>query len=214
MWKRPTPIVGRTMKMRARVMLLAMSLSAGAWGQYTGEASQSGVRADFVALDRNRDGYISKVEALANPEVHKRFAAFDADRDGRLGSRVRRRHAGQREAHRAGLGHHRPGSRPRCSPSAAFLSPRSRSRPTRGVLLKGFVNAADIVSRAGRITAGVAGARTVHNKHRRAAVGVKLRRFSSRGPMPGPLSRPRPQTCPGAGRAAGRDRTWPTSAPR
>ena len=32
-----------------------------------------------------------------------------------------------------------------------------------GVLLKGFVNAADIVSRAGRITAGVAGVRTVHN---------------------------------------------------
>ena len=75
---------GCTMKMRACVMLLAMSLSAGAWGEYTGEASQSSVRADFVALDRNRDGYISKVEALANPEVHKRFAAFDADKDGRL----------------------------------------------------------------------------------------------------------------------------------
>jgi len=72
---------GCTMKMRACVMLLAMSLSAGAWGEYTGEASQSSVRADFVALDRNRDGYISKVEALANPEVHKRFAAFDADKD-------------------------------------------------------------------------------------------------------------------------------------
>src|SRR5262249_31614457 len=72
------------MQMRACLMLLAMSLSTGAWAEYTGEATSPAMRADFVALDRNRDGYISKVEALANPEVHKRFAAFDADKDGRL----------------------------------------------------------------------------------------------------------------------------------
>src|SRR6185503_9607959 len=75
---------GCTMKMRACVMLLAMSLSAGAWGEYTGAASQRSVRADFVALARNRDGYISKVEALANPEVHKSLPAFDADKEGRI----------------------------------------------------------------------------------------------------------------------------------
>ncbi len=68
------------MKMRACVTLLALSLSAGAWGQYTGEASQSAMRADFVALDRNRDGYISKVEALANPEALDWFADLSAER--------------------------------------------------------------------------------------------------------------------------------------
>src|SRR6478736_3585115 len=106
---------GRTMKMRACVTLLALSLSAGAWGQYTGEASQSAVRADFVALDRNRDGYISKVKAALLAE--------------------------------------------RGIPSLSI----SVETYEGGVLLKGFVNAADVVSRAGRITAGVAGVRTVSN---------------------------------------------------
>jgi hyperosmotically inducible protein len=152
------------MKMRACVMLLAMSLSAGAWGQYTGEASQSGVRADFVALDRNRDGYISKVEALANPEVHKRFAAFDADKDGRL-SEAEYAAAMQDNEKRIVQD-----SVITARVKAALLAERgipslsiSVETYEGGVLLKGFVNAADIVSRAGRITAGVAGVRTVHN---------------------------------------------------
>ena len=64
--------------MRAFIMLWSMLLSAAALAQNAGEAtSLPAPRSDFVALDRNRDGYISRVEALANPEVHKRFAAFD-----------------------------------------------------------------------------------------------------------------------------------------
>ena len=71
--------------MRAFITLLSLLASTAALAQNTGEVTTlPGPRADFVALDRNRDGYISKVEALANPEVHKRFAAFDRDRDGRL----------------------------------------------------------------------------------------------------------------------------------
>ena len=155
---------GCTMKMRACVMLLAMSLSAGAWGEYTGEASQSSVRADFVALDRNRDGYISKVEALANPEVHKRFAAFDADKDGRLSEAE---YVAAMEDNEKRI---LQDSVITARVKAALLAERgipslsiSVETYEGGVLLKGFVNATDIVSRTGRITAGVAGVRTVHN---------------------------------------------------
>jgi Ca2+-binding EF-hand superfamily protein len=41
-------------------------------------------RPDFVVLDRNRDGYISRVEANGDREIFKRFAQFDLDGDGRL----------------------------------------------------------------------------------------------------------------------------------
>src|SRR6188474_2777734 len=80
---RAAPIVRRTMTIRTALTCLFMLLSPIASAQqYTGEANTQ--RPDFAALDRNRDGHISKVEALANPEVQKRFAAFDADKDGRL----------------------------------------------------------------------------------------------------------------------------------
>src|SRR5688500_16470775 len=35
-------------------------------------------------LDRNGDGYVSRPEAVADQEIARRFAQFDADRDGRL----------------------------------------------------------------------------------------------------------------------------------
>ncbi|HJY76283.1 MAG TPA: BON domain-containing protein [Burkholderiales bacterium] len=152
------------MKNRAWAMLLATSLSAGAWGQYTGEASQAAVRTDFVALDRNRDGYISKVEALANPEVQKRFAAFDADKDGRLSEAE---YAAAMEDNDKRIVQD---SVITARVKAALLAERGISSLSisvetyeGGVQLKGFVNAAEIVSRVGRITAGVTGVRTVHN---------------------------------------------------
>src|SRR5262245_23006637 len=39
---------------------------------------------EFASLDRNRDGYLSRLEAGADLELAKRFAAFDADKDARL----------------------------------------------------------------------------------------------------------------------------------
>ena len=155
---------GRTMKMRACVTLLALSLSAGAWGQYTGEASQSAVRADFVALDRNRDGYISKVEALANPEVQKRFAAFDTDKDGRLSEAE---YAAAMEDNEKRIVQDAIVT---ARVKAALLAERgipslsiSVETYEGRVQLGGFVKAPDIVSRAGRVTASVSGVRTVDN---------------------------------------------------
>jgi hyperosmotically inducible protein len=151
--------------MRAPITLLLMLASAVAVAQNTGEVTTlPGPRADFVALDRNRDGYISKVEALANPEVHKRFAAFDADKDGRLSEaeyalamedndkRVLQDSVITARVKAALLAE-------KGIPSLSISVETYEAR----VQLSGFVKAPDIVSRAGRVTAGVTGVRTVHN---------------------------------------------------
>ena len=151
--------------MRASITLLLMLASAAALAQNTGEVTPlPGPRADFVALDRNRDGYISKVEALANQEVHKRFAAFDADKDGRLSEaeyalamedndkRILQDSVITARVKAALLAE-------KGIPSLAISVETYEGR----VQLSGFVKAPDIVSRAGRVTAGVSGVRTVHN---------------------------------------------------
>ncbi len=38
----------------------------------------------FRVLDKNNDGYISKAEAAGNPELAKRFAEADTNKDGKL----------------------------------------------------------------------------------------------------------------------------------
>jgi opacity protein-like surface antigen len=38
----------------------------------------------FNALDKNRDGYITRVEAAGNPELAKQFKAADKNNDGKL----------------------------------------------------------------------------------------------------------------------------------
>jgi hyperosmotically inducible periplasmic protein len=151
------------MTIRACLTLLLMLLSAAASAQqYTGETNPQ--RADFVALDRNRDGYISKVEALANPEVQKRFAAFDQDRDGRLSEAE---YAAAMEDNEKRIV---SDSIITARVKAALLAEKgipslsiSVETYEGGVQLRGFVKAPDIVSRAGRVTAGVNGVRTVHN---------------------------------------------------
>ena len=38
----------------------------------------------FAKLDKNKDGYISKAEAAADPKLAKDFAKFDLNNDGKL----------------------------------------------------------------------------------------------------------------------------------
>src|SRR5437879_5141105 len=38
----------------------------------------------FAKLDKNKDGYISKDEAMADPKLAKDFAKFDLNNDGKL----------------------------------------------------------------------------------------------------------------------------------
>jgi hyperosmotically inducible protein len=151
--------------MRASTTLVLMLVSAAALAQNTGEVTTlPGPRADFVALDRNRDGHISKVEALGNPEVHKRFGAFDTDKDGRLSEAE---YALAMEDNEKRI---LQDSVITARVKAALLAERgipslsiSVETYEGRVQLSGFVKAPEIVSRAGRVTAGVTGVRTVHN---------------------------------------------------
>jgi hyperosmotically inducible protein len=151
--------------MRASITLLLMLASAAALAQNTGEATAlPGPRADFVALDRNRDGYISKVEALANAEVQKRFAAFDLDKDGRLSEAeyAAAMEDNEKRVFQDSLITARVKAALLAEKGIPSLSISVETYEAR-VQLSGFVKAPDIVSRAGRVTAGVTGVRTVHN---------------------------------------------------
>ena len=151
--------------MRPLVTFALMLVSAAALAQNNGDpATIPGPRADFVALDRNRDGSISKVEALANPEVHKRFAAFDLDKDGRLSESeyVLAMEDNQKRIVADSVITARVKAAllaERGIPSLAISVETYEGR----VQLSGFVKVPDVVSRAGRVTAGVNGVRTVHN---------------------------------------------------
>ena len=120
--------------------------------------------AEFLALDRNRDGYISRVEALANSEVQKRFSAFDGDKDGRL---TEEEYAAAMEDNQKRV---LQDSVITARVKAALLAEKgipslaiSVETYEGQVQLSGLVKAAELVSRAGRVTAGVTGVRTVHN---------------------------------------------------
>ena len=126
-------------------------------------------RADFAALDKDGDGYLNRIEAAADPEIARRFTQFDADRDRRLSAaehgaaredseRRQQSDAALTERVRAAL------IAERGIPSKAISVETYDGR----VQLSGFVPLADMASRAGRITAAVAGVRTVHNN-----IGVK-----------------------------------------
>lgn len=140
--------------MRAFLLVGAMTLWSAA------ALSQVG----FVSLDRNGDGRISRVEALGDPEIQKRFAAFDADKDNLLSDTE---YTGavednnQRILQDSGI---------TARVKAALLadkqipSGRIAVETYEGrVQLKGFVNAPGVASRAGRVTAAVNGVLTVHN---------------------------------------------------
>jgi hypothetical protein len=148
--------------MRTFLALLLLVLSAAALAQ--DPTTFPGPRADFVALDRNRDGNISKVEALANPEVYKRFAAFDMDKDGLLSQSeyALAMEDNEKRILRDSLITARVRAALLAEKGIPSLSIAVETYEGR-VQLSGFVKVPDIVSRAGRVTAGVSGVRTVHN---------------------------------------------------
>ena len=151
--------------MRALLFTIAVLLMPSALAQPgSGEPGGGPRAADFARLDRNADGFVSRIEALADPEVHKRFVQFDANKDRQLSLAEYlsiREDNDKRAQQDAAL---------TARVKAALLAERglpwtaiSVDTYEGGVHLSGFVPAADMASRAGRITASIDGVRTVHN---------------------------------------------------
>ena len=149
--------------MRA-LLIVALLASSGAAHPQRGEPGGGPRAAEFAALDRNRDGHVTRIEALADPEIHKRFAQFDANKDRQLSLAeylAAREDIDKRAQDDAAL---------TARVKAALIAERgipwtaiSVETYEGGVQLSGFVPAPDMASRAGRVTAGVSGVRTVHN---------------------------------------------------
>lgn len=136
---------------------------------------EPGVRPDFAALDRNRDGYVSKAEAGAEREIAKRFAQFDRDGDGRLSPEeyAAAKEDNDRRALRDALITARVKAALLAEKGIPSLSISVDTYEGK-VQLTGFVGSPDLVSKAGRVTAGVTGVRTVDNN-----ISVKKERSSS-----------------------------------
>lgn len=118
----------------------------------------------FSALDRNQDGYLSRVEVAAAPELAKRFAQFDLDQDRRL-SQVEYRAAREENEKRARRDEALTARVKEALNAANGIAAKTIAvEAYEGrVQLSGFVPVPDMASRAGRIVAGVNGVRTVHN---------------------------------------------------
>jgi osmotically-inducible protein OsmY len=139
-----------------RLLLSAASLAIG--------ATVCAQAADFNELDRNADGYLSRLEAAADAEIAKRFAQFDADKDRRLSPAEYL--AARQDNERRALRDAELAARVKEAlvavtglPSKAISVEAYEGR----VQLSGFVPAPDMASRAGRVVAGVSGVLLVSN---------------------------------------------------
>jgi len=156
--------------MRVLIIAALVASSTAPFAQ-VGEPGGGPPAAEFAALDRNRDGHVTRIEALADPEIYKRFAQFDANKDRQLSLAeylAAREDNDKRMQADAAL---------TARVKAALIAERgipsmaiSVETYEGQVQLSGFVPAPDMASRAGRITAGVNGVRSVHDnllvKHR------------------------------------------------
>lgn len=154
----------RALSLAALLLACAAALAGGRALAEPGAGPGMQPRTDFLALDRNRDGLISRVEALGDREVAKRFAEFDGDKDSHLSEAeyVLAREDIQKRVLRDALITARV--------KAALLAHRGIPSMSIGVdtyegtvQLSGRVASPEIVSKAGRLTRTVDGVRTVDN---------------------------------------------------
>ena len=138
--------------------LLAL-LAAPAWAQKKDSGNSA-----FDSLDRNRDGFLSKEEVAGERELAKRFARFDADKNGRwdLNEFIK--------ANQDNDGRVLADSAVTAKVKALLLAEKgvpstaiSVETYEGRVLLSGFVDSADVREKAGKVAAGVSGAKQVQN---------------------------------------------------
>jgi hyperosmotically inducible protein len=150
--------------MRALLFIALALVHVPLSAQPAGEPAPAVPRADFAALDKNKDGHLSRLEAAGDREIAKRFASFDADGDGRLSEAeyVYAKQDNDRRVLRDATLTARVKAALLAEKGIPSLSISVETYEGQ-VQLSGFVPAPDIVSRAGRVTAGVSGVRSVHN---------------------------------------------------
>lgn len=141
------------------VLALALALSSAAWAQ----KKESGNSA-FDALDRNRDGFVSKEEVAGERELAKRFVRFDSDKDGRWNvdeyvrankdndSRIVQDSAITTQVKALLLAE-------KGVPSTAISVETYEGR----VMLSGFLESKDQVAKAVKVASGVSGVKQVQN---------------------------------------------------
>ena len=144
---------------RLLVVAMILTFSASAWAQKKGTGNQA-----FDELDKNHDGYLSKQEVAGEKELAKRFARFDANKDGRMDvdeylkanqdndARVLADSAITVKVKAALLTE-------KGVPSTVISVETYESR----VLLSGFVDSGSVKDKAGRVAAGVSGVKRVQN---------------------------------------------------
>lgn len=141
------------------VATLVALLAAPAWAQKKDSGNSA-----FDSLDRNRDGFLSKEEVAGERELAKRFARFDADKNGRwdLNEFIK--------ANQDNDGRVLADSAVTAKVKALLLAEKgvpstaiSVETYEGRVLLSGFVDSADVREKAGKVAAGVSGAKQVQN---------------------------------------------------
>lgn len=135
-------------------------LASSAWAQ----KSPSG-NAAFDGLDKNRDGYLGKEEVAGEKELAKRHTRFDANKDGRLS--VDEYIKANKDNDERVLADSTVTTKVKSTfllekgiPSTAISVETYEGT----VILSGFVDNQDIAAKAGKLAAGVAGAKKIENK--------------------------------------------------
>ncbi len=141
----------------ALVVLVATAGLAAAQKRDSGNAA-------FDALDKNRDGFLSKEEVAGEKELAKRFVHFDADKDGRWNVNE------YIKANQDNDGRVISDSAITTKVKALLLAEKGVPSTSISVetyegrvLLSGFVDSKEQIAKAGRVAAGVSGVKQVQN---------------------------------------------------
>jgi hyperosmotically inducible periplasmic protein len=141
------------------VAAVIVACASTAWAQ----KNKSGNNA-FDAMDKNRDGGLSKEEVAGDKELAKRFARFDADKDGRLN--VDEFIKANQDNDKRVLADSAITTKIKALllaekgvPSASVSVETYEGR----VILSGFVENSGQVAQAGKVAAGVSGVKQVQN---------------------------------------------------
>jgi len=144
---------------RLTVIAVILAFSVAAWAQKKGTGNQA-----FDALDKNQDGFLSRQEVAGEKELAKRFAKFDADKDGRLNVDEFIKASQDNDARVLA------DSVITTKVKAALLAEKGVPSTAISVetyeglvLLSGFIDSSAIKDKASRVAAGISGVKRVQN---------------------------------------------------